>query len=33
MEKLAQARARRVGNNVHTNEVAELTKREKQVLE
>lgn len=33
MEKLAQVRAKRAGNSVVANEVAELTKREKQVLE
>lgn len=33
MEKLAQVRAKRTGKSVNTNEVAELTKREKQVLE
>ncbi len=33
VEKLAQARAKRVGKAVNTKEVAELTKREKQVLE
>ena len=33
MERLAQARARRAGKPFHTKGVAELTKREKQVLE
>lgn len=33
MEKLAQARAKRVGDPANANGVAELTKREKQVLE
>jgi PAS domain S-box-containing protein len=33
MEKLAQVRAKRAGNGTNANGVAELTKREKQVLE
>jgi PAS domain S-box-containing protein len=33
VEKLAQVRAKRAGNHLDTKEVAELTKREKQVLE